>query len=76
MEEADILSDRIMILSDGKLKAIGTPLYLKNNHGDSYRLNLIIHDHLDTDVIRGQLKKILSSSKSITSESSSIIIGI
>jgi len=42
MEEADILSDRIIVVSDGKLRAIGTPLYLKNSHGNSYRLSLIL----------------------------------
>jgi len=26
MEEADILSDRIIVVSDGKVRAIGTPL--------------------------------------------------
>lgn len=42
MEEADILSDRIIVVSDGKLRAIGTPLYLKNSIGNSYRLSLIL----------------------------------
>lgn len=38
MEEADILCDRISILSSGKLKCLGTPLHLKNKFGFGYRL--------------------------------------
>ena len=41
MEEADVLSDRIAVICDGKLKCIGTPLYLKNTFGDGYRINLV-----------------------------------
>lgn len=42
MDEADALSDRIAVISEGKFECIGTSLYLKNNYGDGYRLTLII----------------------------------
>lgn len=69
MEEADILSDRIIVVSDGQLKAIGTPLYLKNSHGDSYRLCLILNsgDSLQVEIARAEIKKLLPFSNSITS---------
>jgi len=41
MEEADILSDRLAIVCDGKLKCVGTPLFLKNTYGDGYRISLV-----------------------------------
>ncbi len=41
MEEADILSDRIAIVCDGKLKCVGSPLYLKNTFGDGYRITIV-----------------------------------
>ena len=41
MEEADILSDRIAVICDGKLKCVGSPLYLKNTFGDGYRITLV-----------------------------------
>ena len=41
MEEADILSDRIAVICDGKLKCVGTPLYLKNTYGDGYRVTMV-----------------------------------
>ena len=37
MEEADALSDRIAVLQKGKLRCIGTPLYLKNHYGEGYK---------------------------------------
>jgi len=40
MEEADILGDRIGVMSHGKLKCIGNSLHLKNKFGLGYRLNL------------------------------------
>jgi ABC-type multidrug transport system ATPase subunit len=30
MEEADVLSDRIIVMAEGHLKALGTSLFLKN----------------------------------------------
>lgn len=36
MEEADILSDKIAIMAKGKLRCIGTSLYLKNRFGAGY----------------------------------------
>jgi len=41
MEEADVLGDRIAVIVDGKFKCIGTPLYLKNNFGDGYRITIV-----------------------------------
>ena len=36
MEEADILNDRIEIMKEGQIKAIGTSLELKNRYGSGY----------------------------------------
>ncbi|XP_022085288.1 ATP-binding cassette sub-family A member 2-like isoform X2 [Acanthaster planci] len=41
MDEADILGDRIAILSNGQLKCIGSSLFLKATFGDGYQLTLI-----------------------------------
>lgn len=41
MEEADCLSDRILIMAGGKMLASGTTLSLKNEFGSGYRLRLI-----------------------------------
>jgi len=44
MEEADVLSDRIAVIVDGRFKCVGTPLYLKNNFGDGYRINIVVKE--------------------------------
>ncbi|XP_038064112.1 ATP-binding cassette sub-family A member 2-like isoform X2 [Patiria miniata] len=41
MDEADILGDRIAILSNGELKCVGSSLFLKATFGDGYQLTLI-----------------------------------
>jgi len=40
MEEADILSDRIAIMTAGRLRYIGTSLHLKDLYGSGFRLNI------------------------------------
>ncbi|KAG9261960.1 ATP-binding cassette sub-family A member 2 isoform X2 [Astyanax mexicanus] len=41
MDEADLLGDRIAIISHGKLKCCGSPLFLKSTYGDGYKLTLV-----------------------------------
>jgi ABC-type multidrug transport system ATPase subunit len=38
MEEAELLSDKIIVLDHGVLKCVGTPLQLKNMIGKGYRV--------------------------------------
>lgn len=40
LEEADVLCDRIGIVSRGQLKCIGTALHLKNKFGQGFRLSI------------------------------------
>ena len=41
MDEADLLGDRIAIISRGKLRCCGTSLFLKTNLGSGYYLTLV-----------------------------------
>ncbi|TMW69302.1 hypothetical protein Poli38472_001458 [Pythium oligandrum] len=41
MDEADVLGDRIAILADGRLKCVGSSLFLKNRFGAGYNLTMI-----------------------------------
>lgn len=52
MEEADILSDRISILVKGRLKCIGTSIYLKDSYGSGYRVALNVFDGKAEEVMR------------------------
>ncbi len=41
MEEADVLCDRIAIMVEGRLAAVGTPLDLKSQFGVGYTLTVV-----------------------------------
>ena len=41
MDEADILGDRIGIMTGGKLSAVGTSIYLKTKFGIGYNMSLV-----------------------------------
>ncbi|CAH1774058.1 unnamed protein product [Owenia fusiformis] len=41
MDEADILGDRIAIISQGKLKCCGSSLFLKSRYGSGYYLTMV-----------------------------------
>ena len=41
MDEADYLGDRIGIMSQGKLKCMGSSVYLKNEFGMGYNLTIV-----------------------------------
>ncbi len=51
MEEADVLGDKIAIMSRGELKVVGTPLDLKQSRGDGYHLSVGIASPGDSDII-------------------------
>ena len=40
LDEADILSDRVAIMSDSRLRCVGSPMFLKNAYGVGYQLNV------------------------------------
>lgn len=44
LEEADLLSDRTAIMSNGQLQAQGTPEFLKNQLDFEYRLSIDKHE--------------------------------
>ena len=41
MDEADILGDRVGIMSTGKITCLGSPLFLKNRFGVGYNLTMV-----------------------------------
>lgn len=67
MEEADILSDRIAVICDGKLKCVGTPLYLKNTFGDGYRITLVVDPGQERRII--ELMDFIAPSNRLIDES-------
>lgn len=47
MEEADILGDRIGVMSKGRMQALGTSLRLKSKFGRGYRLEVMLSPQAD-----------------------------
>jgi ATP-binding cassette subfamily A (ABC1) protein 1 len=50
MDEADLLGDRIAIMSDGRVKCCGGPLFLKEQYGVGYTMT-VIRDGMDSSVV-------------------------
>ena len=48
MEEADVLCDRIAIMVEGRLAAVGTSLDLKSQFGVGYTLTVVKARHAQT----------------------------
>ncbi|XP_020809672.1 ATP-binding cassette sub-family A member 1-like [Drosophila serrata] len=51
MDEADVLGDRIAILSEGKLQCHGTSFYLKKRYGTGYQLVCIMQKDCNVDAV-------------------------
>jgi energy-coupling factor transporter ATP-binding protein EcfA2 len=49
MEEAEILGDRVAVMSGGRLSCIGSSLHLKNKFGGGFRLSVVCNDPLKAD---------------------------
>ena len=47
MDEAEILADRVAIVSKGSLQTCGTPLFLKNKYGSGYFIEVTPNDPKD-----------------------------
>jgi len=59
MDEADLLSDRIAILVEGRLQCSGSSLFLKSKYGIGYHMTLIKDSHCITSVIENLVKSII-----------------
>jgi len=40
MDEADLLGDRVGIMSQGRLVCLGGPMFLKNRYGSGFKLEI------------------------------------
>ena len=55
MDEADVLGDRIAILSSGQLKCCGSSLFLKSFYGEGYHLIVVKKPSEEDLASRGEL---------------------
>ncbi|CAF0941667.1 unnamed protein product [Adineta steineri] len=63
MEESDALSDRIMIIANGVIKADGTSAKLKEQYGSGYKLVVNKHSSCRTNDIKTELRNFLPKLK-------------
>ncbi|OXB75592.1 UNVERIFIED_CONTAM: hypothetical protein H355_015708 [Colinus virginianus] len=57
MDEADILADRKAFISHGKLKCVGSSLFLKNKWGIGYHLRIHVSDSCDVENVTSLVKQ-------------------
>lgn len=56
MEEAEVLSDRIAIMNEGRLKTIGTSFFLKKKFGSGYRLIIVKKENCRSNLIKSAIQ--------------------
>lgn len=75
MEEAEALSDRITIISQGQVKCIGTPIFLKNNYGDGYRITVSCQTGA-IEQVRAYFKDLLPHVRMVNQQGERLIMSI
>jgi len=65
MDEADILADRKLILNKGKIRCLGTSLYLKNHFNMKYNLDVETNER---EKINGLIKSYLPEAEFVVDE--------
>nr|QNH67915.1 ATP-binding cassette transporter subfamily A member 1-like protein X3 [Brachionus plicatilis] len=68
LEEADVLSDRIAIIHQGKLQCCGSSLFLKNKFGRGYILTVDKTSLTPSLNSKGSKKQMMMESKALTTE--------
>ncbi|XP_032177693.1 ATP-binding cassette sub-family A member 9 isoform X4 [Mustela erminea] len=63
MDEADILADRKVFISNGRLKCAGSSLFLKKKWGIGYHLSLHLNEMCDPDSITSLVKQHVPDAK-------------
>lgn len=71
MDEADVLGDRIAIMSHGQLRCVGSPLFLKRAYGVGYQLT-IEKKALPTGYLQDRAKEEEKTDESIDGDSTAI----
>lgn len=75
MEEADVLSDRVCVMVKGRIKCIGTTVFLKQEYGLGHRLTLNI-DRKEVKAVQDTLKKLCPSAVIVDYKGGNLVVGI
>lgn len=66
MDEADILGDRIGIMSQGQIICLGSALFLKNRYGVGYNFTMVKKNKENNDLVEKYLNEKLGKNKKLT----------
>ncbi|CAF3347478.1 unnamed protein product [Rotaria sp. Silwood1] len=72
LDEADLLSDRLAIISSGELKCVGTTMYLKQKYGEGYNLIIELASTSNDNEHRRQQQQQENNDNSTTNKISSV----
>lgn len=72
MDEADVLGDRIGIMAQGKIRCLGTSMFLKNRFGAGYKLTMVKKTKEQNKVIERYLNSYFESVEKLSEVSSEI----
>jgi len=73
MEEAEALSDRIAILVNGRLRCIGSSLYLKNRFGGGYQVRILTKQ---PETVLSRIHSIAPAALTLTHNADSLTVGL
>lgn len=73
MDEADLLSDRVAIISQGRLYCCGSPLFLKNCLGAGFYLTLVRRIKEQPSHVRQEVRLLPSITKSTVHKTARLI---
>ena len=57
MDEADILGDRIAIMTEGNIKCCGSSLFLKNKYGVGYHMVMVKEPNCDVSMVKSVVRR-------------------
>ena len=75
MEEADVLSDNIGILSHGRLRALGSSMFLKSRFGSGYSISVMCEEP-DADAVDRLIQTMLPGSQILCNAAGAITVGL
>jgi ATP-binding cassette subfamily A (ABC1) protein 3 len=74
MDEADVLGDRIAVVKEGRLRALGTAKFLKSRFGLGYLLRMSLTDNAQPKAIAEEVKKFIKDSSIASSAGTELSI--
>ncbi|KAF0720764.1 Aste57867_43 [Aphanomyces stellatus] len=74
MDEADLLGDRIVILSEGRLVCAGSSLFLKNLYGTGYNLTLVKADGCDASRVVQYVQRFVPTASVLSMVGSELVL--